>query len=121
MAIALYELAKHVEVQNRMLDEIHSVVGQDRTREIQTSELRELSYMDRVVKEILRLYPAVPFIERQLKEDVMYSKFLKYLHNTRCLQIALEQCCTMPTIYLYFRRDENSCAHNIIFSYLCYA
>jgi cytochrome P450 len=33
-------------------------------------DLSEMKYLERVVKESLRIYPSVPFFSRLLKEDV---------------------------------------------------
>jgi len=33
-------------------------------------DLNEMKYLDRVIKESLRLYPSVPQISRLLKEDI---------------------------------------------------
>jgi cytochrome P450 len=45
----------------------HIFQGSDRTTTMR--DLNEMKYLERVVKEALRLYPSVPFIGRILKED----------------------------------------------------
>lgn len=66
-------MAKHPKIQTKILEEIESVVGVDKTEAITIQHLSEMDYLDRVVKEILRLYPAAPLIERELEEDVFLS------------------------------------------------
>lgn len=48
------------------LDDIFQ--GED--RHISMRDLGEMKYLERVIKESLRLYPSVPFIGRTLTEDI---------------------------------------------------
>lgn len=42
----------------------------DDDRPVTVKDLGEMKYLERVVKESLRLYPSVPFIMRTLMEDI---------------------------------------------------
>ncbi|XP_022901353.1 cytochrome P450 4c3-like [Onthophagus taurus] len=70
MGFALYTLAKYPEVQQNILDEIHDFVGDDVNEEITLNNLKEMDYLERVIKEVLRLYPTVPLYEREMTEDI---------------------------------------------------
>ncbi|CAK1550978.1 unnamed protein product [Leptosia nina] len=61
-------LAKYPKVQERVYKEIIEVLG-DATRTITKDDLPKLKYLERVVKESLRLFPPVPFILRQVFEE----------------------------------------------------
>ncbi|KAJ8944499.1 hypothetical protein NQ318_011757, partial [Aromia moschata] len=56
-----------------ILQEIHQVLGESTTDLPTYNDLQELKYMERCVKESLRIYPSVPFISRTLEEDVVTS------------------------------------------------
>uniref|UniRef100_A0A182MYY1 Cytochrome P450 n=1 Tax=Anopheles dirus TaxID=7168 RepID=A0A182MYY1_9DIPT len=69
MSWALFLLALHPEVQERVHQEIDSIfAGSDRPATMQ--DLNELKLLERCLKETLRLYPSVAFFGRTLSEDV---------------------------------------------------
>jgi cytochrome P450 len=48
-----------------------------------TEQLQKLRYLERCIKESLRLYPVVPLIARDIKQPVQICKFLKYVPKLR--------------------------------------
>ncbi|CAG5053260.1 unnamed protein product [Parnassius apollo] len=62
-------LAKYPKVQDKVFQELQEVFG-DSDRPLVKEDLINLRYLDRVVKESLRLFPPVPFIIRKVLEDV---------------------------------------------------
>jgi cytochrome P450 len=66
-------LAQHPHVQATLLEEIDTVLG---GRKPTLADLRSLPYLDRVVKESMRFYPAVPAIGRQAITDVEVGGYL---------------------------------------------
>jgi cytochrome P450 len=63
----LYELARHPECVRRLRDEVRSVVGPERTPTY--DDLKSMRYLQNVMNETLRLYPAVPFNVRLALHD----------------------------------------------------
>jgi cytochrome P450 len=63
----LYELARHPQCVRRLKEEILSVVGPDRTPTY--ADLKSMKYLQNVMNETLRLYPAVPFNVRLALHD----------------------------------------------------
>nr|UOU03281.1 cytochrome P450 4V23/24-1 [Brachionus rubens] len=61
-------LGSHPEIQKKVHDEIDSVFGQS-DRALTNDDLKELKYLDLVIKETLRLFPSVPFFGREISED----------------------------------------------------
>ncbi|EGI58147.1 Cytochrome P450 4C1 [Acromyrmex echinatior] len=75
ICFALLLLAEHKDIQNRVRDEIRTTI--EKTGEKFTiNVLQNLSYLDRCIKEALRLYPSVYFISRITSEDVKFKSYI---------------------------------------------
>ncbi|XP_031638529.1 cytochrome P450 4d1-like [Contarinia nasturtii] len=70
ITFCLYNIAKHPEVQRKCFDEIATVFGSDTKEPTTISKLNQLSYLELVIKETLRLFPSVPFIGRIAMQDI---------------------------------------------------
>lgn len=74
ITFCLYNIVKHPDVQLKCIKEIDDVFGMDLKQPSTLTKLNELSYMELVIKESLRLYPSVPAVGRHAMEDVQLSK-----------------------------------------------
>lgn len=68
MSYMLYELAKHPEIQEKLRREIVEVM-QKHNNELTYEAMLEMTYMDQVITETLRLYPALANLQRVSVED----------------------------------------------------
>ncbi|XP_059172334.1 cytochrome P450 3A24-like [Physella acuta] len=70
LQMCLYLLAKHKDIQDKMYDEIERVVqGETPTYE----ELHQLTYIEQVINETLRLYPPAPIMSRRAAHTKTYG------------------------------------------------
>jgi len=67
----LYLLGRNIEQQERVVEEVDSIFGEDKTRDITSEDLTKLKYLECCIKEALRIYPSAPFIARTTVEDLI--------------------------------------------------
>jgi len=68
LSYTAYLLARHPEVQTKLKAEIKKVVGNN--KQITKEDIKELVYLDMVIKEALRVYAVIPFLPRLASRDV---------------------------------------------------
>ncbi|XP_026729859.1 cytochrome P450 4C1-like [Trichoplusia ni] len=68
MGYTLKLLGKYPEIQEKLYQELYDVFG-DSDRSCEKEDLLKLKYLERVVKESLRLFPPVPLIIRKVLQD----------------------------------------------------
>nr|ULR85497.1 cytochrome P450 [Spodoptera frugiperda] len=67
LTFGLMLLADHEDVQERIYEECQTILGD--SEHVTMSNLADMKYLEAVIKEVLRLYPSVPFIGREITED----------------------------------------------------
>ncbi|XP_020280176.1 cytochrome P450 4C1-like isoform X2 [Pseudomyrmex gracilis] len=71
---ALIMLAKHKDIQDRVRVEVNNMFKENDDK-VTMSSLQNLPYLDRCIKETLRLYPSAPIIMRLTTEDVKLHSY----------------------------------------------
>lgn len=69
-SMLLIMLAIHPEIQDKVYEEIIEVLGDDINVCPTYEDLMKLEYLERVIKECLRMYPAAPFLGRKVTHDI---------------------------------------------------
>lgn len=70
IAFVLYALGQHKDIQEKVFKEVKNVFGSDKNEPITSQQLQELTYLDLVIKESMRLYPPIPAVARYIEEDI---------------------------------------------------
>ncbi|XP_061401503.1 cytochrome P450 6a9-like [Musca vetustissima] len=68
VGFALFELARHQEIQNRLRQEIMEV-WEKYEKDFTYESIKEMSYLQQIIQETLRLYIPVPALNRKCLED----------------------------------------------------
>lgn len=67
---ALYLIGLDPGVQAKLHEEMDNIFGDDTERNITAEDIRDMRYLDCVLKEAQRLYPSVPMFGREIEEDL---------------------------------------------------
>ncbi|XP_023013819.2 cytochrome P450 4c3 [Leptinotarsa decemlineata] len=73
VSFIIYCLAEHPEHQEKIVEELETIFGDDKSRPVTVADLQNMKYTEMVINETLRLYPSVPFTGRILNKDVKYE------------------------------------------------
>ncbi|GMS91995.1 hypothetical protein PENTCL1PPCAC_14170, partial [Pristionchus entomophagus] len=76
MGWAIWCMACNPDIQDRAYREIVDVLGEEPDRDLTREDMGKLIYLDRCIKESMRLYPPVPFVGRQLQNDFHCGEYL---------------------------------------------
>lgn len=78
LSFALFEIGNNPKVQEKLYQEVLNVFGSPSSesylRDVTIEDLNQLEYLECVIKEVLRLYPAGPSIGRVLTRDVKFNE-----------------------------------------------
>ncbi|XP_067213637.1 cytochrome P450 4C1-like [Linepithema humile] len=75
MTFAILLLAEHKDIQDRVRSEVNAVMKENDGK-LTMSALNNMPYLERCLKESLRLYPSVPIITRVISEDVKLQSYM---------------------------------------------
>lgn len=75
IAYTLFLLGNHPEVQAKVHEEIDAIFVEDLERDVTAEDIKQMKYLECVVKESMRLYPPVPLIARDVDEDMKVGEF----------------------------------------------
>lgn len=70
----LFTLGNELEVQENVHKELQGIFDRGNTI-INIEQLEKIKYLDRVIQEVLRLYPSIPSIVRCIENDLVIGAF----------------------------------------------
>lgn len=69
----------------------------DKQREITYSDLSEMKYLDRVIKESMRLFPVARVLFRTITNDIQLREFAQYLYKKLYVEVVyVTGTCELP-------------------------
>ncbi|XP_015512315.1 cytochrome P450 4c3 isoform X2 [Neodiprion pinetum] len=77
MSWTLFLLGCHSEIQEKVVAELEEIFGEGNSeRRPSMQDLHAMKYLERCIKEALRLYPSVPLLARQVSVDTKIGKYV---------------------------------------------
>uniref|UniRef100_A0AAT9UUW7 Cytochrome P450 3639B1 n=1 Tax=Maconellicoccus hirsutus TaxID=177089 RepID=A0AAT9UUW7_MACHI len=70
ISLTLLILAIYHEIQDKVVDELKHIFNDD-DRDTTVDDIKQMHYLEQVLKEVMRLFPLAPFLFRTAKEDVI--------------------------------------------------
>ena len=63
-------LAMHQDIQQKLINEIDSICGTEKELTFDNEFLQRFTYLDLIVKETIRLFPAGPIVARETSDEI---------------------------------------------------
>ncbi|KAL6257873.1 hypothetical protein P5V15_011471 [Pogonomyrmex californicus] len=106
ICFVLLLLAEYKDVQDHVREEVNAVMNES-GKKLTMQSLENLSYLERCIKETLRVYPVVYFISRITSKDVMiaplvYKFYLKSMEYLKDIQFKAEMLILSHPLRLKF-------------------
>ncbi|KAG8174929.1 hypothetical protein JTE90_006963 [Oedothorax gibbosus] len=73
---ALYCVGLYQDIQERLHEELDAIFQRDDARAVTMEDVRQMKYMECVLKESQRIYPSVPMVGRKTAEDIEHNGFI---------------------------------------------
>jgi len=73
LCFATYLLGHNPEIQERLQEELDAVLEDG--KEVTSEDLKELKYLERIIKEAQRICPSVPLFAREIEQDVKVGDY----------------------------------------------
>lgn len=103
----IYLLGLYPEVQIKIQEELDSIFGEEKNRDINSEDIKRMNYMECVIKESLRIFPSVPFIGRDTSEELKIGEYT--IPKGTTLYILIDRLQLNPEIFdepLKFKPDR---------------
>ncbi|XP_023221776.1 cytochrome P450 4V2-like [Centruroides sculpturatus] len=71
----LYFLGLYKDIQNKVYEELFEIFGDDKERSITSGDVKQMKYLECVIKESMRLCPPVPFIARYCNKEINIGEY----------------------------------------------
>nr|BAV38819.1 cytochrome P450 [Thalassodrilides sp. MI-2015] len=85
---AIHLIGANPEVQKKVHDELDQIFGQS-DRLVTMDDIKQMKYLECVVKESLRLFPSVPMMAREIAEDCTINGFFVPKGSTGVIQTSV--------------------------------
>nr|CAD7414090.1 unnamed protein product [Timema poppensis] len=75
-SFALMLLAFHPDIQDRAFQELVDIFGNDKMQPATFEDLKEMTYLEQIIMETLRLYPSIPITMRDVEEEIPIKNYI---------------------------------------------
>ncbi|XP_017773174.1 PREDICTED: cytochrome P450 4C1-like [Nicrophorus vespilloides] len=76
LSFIVYCLSKNPDIQDKVFEEQQQIYENDPNIDLTYNILQSMNYLEKVIKEAMRLYPSVPFFGRAVCKDFEYNDFI---------------------------------------------